>query len=159
MQFRTKSVAPAAMQKQMQTAIAIGAMTWVYSLDQMKLSQVHQKPFDRYHGNPTPGTAAIVHDCICGTNAFEVLYDKVDGNDGPQMYLKNYFSQQDDDIYSMGTHFTRTGLSTASQRSAVSAGGRQIFNMAQVGLKEGKKALAIELSAYQSNGHLPSGWN
>jgi hypothetical protein len=54
------TTAPAFVQKQLQTVIAVGAMTYVYGLESMKLKQVHQKLFDCYHGNPTSGNVPMV---------------------------------------------------------------------------------------------------
>jgi hypothetical protein len=51
-----------------------------------------------------------------------------------------------------------SSLSVTNQKSNILIDGRAIFNMAQSALKQGKKALAIEQSAYV-NGKLPSGWN
>jgi hypothetical protein len=68
-----KALAPAAIQKQLQSCSVIHCMTRVYQLDAMKLSQVHQKMFDGYHENPTNGTDPMVQDCLKGVNAFEGL--------------------------------------------------------------------------------------
>jgi len=57
-----KNLAPAAFQRQVQTAIAVSCMTWVHSLDQMKLQQVHQKLHESYHGNPVAGVIPMVSD-------------------------------------------------------------------------------------------------
>jgi hypothetical protein len=68
---RKKALAPAAMQKQMESCVAIHCMTWVYQMDAMKLTQVHQKMFVGYHGNPTNSVAPLVLDYLKGDNAFE----------------------------------------------------------------------------------------
>ena len=157
---RKKALAPAAMQKQMQSCIAIHCMTWVYQMEAMKLTQVHQKMFDGYHGNPTSGVAPLVLDCLKGSNAFEGLWDRIDATDSgtPQLMLKYGYSQREDVIYSVSGAFSHMSLSAANQKSNVVVDGRAIFNMAQSVLKHGKKVLAIEQSAYV-NGKLPSGWN
>jgi hypothetical protein len=75
---RKKALTTAAMQKQMQSCVAIHCMTWVYQMDAMKLTQVHPKMFDEYHGNPTSGTAPLVIDCLKIDNAFEGLWGRID---------------------------------------------------------------------------------
>jgi hypothetical protein len=157
---RKKALAPAAIQKQVQSCIAIHCMSWVYQLDAMKLAQVHQKMFDGYHGNPTSGTDPMVQDCLKGVNAFEGLWDKIDASDSgiPQLLLKYCFPQREDVIYSTAASFSLMSLSAANQKNNILIDGRAIFNMAQSALKHGKKALAIEKGAYV-NSKLPSGWN
>jgi hypothetical protein len=88
---KKKPLASAAFQKQLQTSIAIGCMTYVYTLEQMKLQQVQQKLFDSFHANPT------AKDCLKGENAFALLWDSCDGSESrnPQLTLKYCFTQRD----------------------------------------------------------------
>jgi hypothetical protein len=153
-----KNLAPAALQKQLQACIAIHGMSWVYEMDTMKLTQVHQKLFDGFHGNASNGTLPMVKDCLEGENAFESLWDKIVSDTGPQLFLKSCYTQQEDQLYTASSSFTVVSVSATNQKSNVVVNGRAIFNMAQSALKNGKKALAIEQSAYV-NGKLPSGWN
>jgi hypothetical protein len=59
---REKTPAPAAIQKQLQKCIVTNCMSWIYQMDVMKLTQIHQKMLDGYHGNPTNGIASMVQD-------------------------------------------------------------------------------------------------
>ncbi len=72
--------------------------------------------------------------------------------------LKYSYSQWEDIIHSAGGAFTHMSLSAANQKSNIVINGPAIFNMAQLVLKHGKKAIAVEQLAYV-NGKLPSGWN
>jgi hypothetical protein len=138
--------------------IAIHGMSWVYEMDTMKLTQVHQKLFDGFHGNASNGTAPMVKDCLEGENAFENLWDKIDSDTGPKLLLKSCYTQQEDQVYTAGSSFTMVSVSATNQKTNVVVDGCAILNMAQSALKNGKKALAIKQSAYV-NGKLPSGWN
>jgi hypothetical protein len=120
------TTAPAFVQKQLQTAIAVGAMTYVYGLESMKLRQVHQKLFDRYHGNPTSGNVSMVNDLLKGENAFAQLWDR--SEDG-QATIKSHFVQKNDVLYYSGTHITIGSLSTANQSTSVLADGRLICSL------------------------------
>jgi hypothetical protein len=153
--FRNRLATPAFVQKQLQTAAAVGAMSYVYGLEAVKLKQVQQKLFDCYHGNPTAGMVPMVGDLMKGENAYSELWDRSD--DG-QATLKSRFMQKNDVLYYAGTHITISSLSTANQSTSVLADGRLIYSMAQNALKHGKKALSIEMDAYV-DGKLPSGWN
>ena len=75
-QGRNRGLAPAFIQKQMQQAVAVGAMTYVYGLEAMKLKQVYQKLFDSFHGNPTSGLLPMVNDLVTGGNAYAILWDR-----------------------------------------------------------------------------------
>jgi hypothetical protein len=149
-------LAPAAVQKQIQSALSVYCMMWVYSLDQMKLAQVHKKLFDRYHGNPESGTIAAVGNCFSPSDAFAFLWERVDEN--ASYSLKHCLLQKDDTIYSLGTSFTKASISSAKQSSSVLIDGRAIYTLAMTALKNGKKALSIEKSVYK-DGKLPSGWS
>ncbi len=152
---RNRSTAPAFVQKQLQTAVAVGTMTYVYGLEAMKLKQVQQKLFDCYHGNPMAGMIPMVGDLMKGENAYSELWDR--SEDG-QATLKSHFIQKNDVLYYAGTHITVGSLSTSNQSTSMLADGRLIYSMAQNALKHGKKALSIEMDAYV-DGKLPSGWN
>jgi hypothetical protein len=54
-------------------------------------------------------------------------------------------TQKDDVVFSAGTHFTSHSLSCANQSSAVIIDGRAIFLLVQAALKNGKKALSMEM--------------
>ena len=92
---RNKALASAALQKQIQTCIAVQCMSWVYQMEAMKLCQVQQKLFDAFHGNPTSGTLPFLQDCLKGDNSFESLWDKVDSseNGNAQLMLHYCFVQ------------------------------------------------------------------
>ena len=66
--------------------------------------------------------------------------------------------QKDDVLYYAGSHSTVSTLSKANQSTPVIMDGRSIFSLAQSALRNGKKALSVEKSAYV-DGKLPSGWN
>jgi hypothetical protein len=114
---RNKSLAPAAFQKQLQAAVSVHCMTWVHTLDQMKLAQVQKKLFERYHGCAESGTIAAVKDCMSGDNAFESLWDRLE--DSPSLTLKCNMYQKEDIIYSVGSSFTIFNLSSANQSTPV----------------------------------------
>ena len=124
----------------------------------MKLQQVHQKLHDSYHGNPVAGMLPMVHDCIKGVGCFNALWDQLDGENGTSLTLSRSMTQKDDVLYSAGSHFTVASLARANQSTPVIMDGRSIFSLAQSALKNGKKALSVEKSAYV-DGKLPSGWN
>jgi hypothetical protein len=65
-------------------------MSWVYEIDAKKLTQVLQKLFDGFHGDPTNGTALMVKDYLEGAKAFESLWDQSNVSDTalPQSMLK-----------------------------------------------------------------------
>jgi hypothetical protein len=155
-----KSLAPAAFQRQVQTAIAVSCMTWVHSLDQMKLQQVYQKLHESYHGNPVAGTIPMVNDCMKGQGSFGSLWDHSDSteNGSCSLTMKRCMTQKDDVLYSAGSAFTLVSLSSANQSNPIVIDGRAIFTLAQSALRNGKKALSVEQSAYV-DGKLPSGWN
>ncbi len=92
---RNKALASAALQKQMQTCIAVQCMSWVYFMEAMKLVQVHQKMFDAFNCNPTSGILPFLQDCLKGENAFKYLWDKVDtaDNGSAQMMFRYCFVQ------------------------------------------------------------------
>ena len=154
-QGRNRALAPAFIQKQMQQAVAVGAMSYVYGLEAMKLKQVYQKLFDSFHGNPTSGLLPMVNDLVTGGNAYAILWDR--SEDG-QKTIKSRFTQKHDLLFHSGTHLTVSSLSTANQSTSVLADGRLLYSLAQNALKHGKKALSIEMAAYV-DGKLPSGWN
>ena len=153
---RNKTLAPAAYQKQLQTVIAVHCITWVHTLDQMKLSQVQQKLFDSYHGNPVQALLPAVKECLSGNQGFDSLWDR--GEENSSLTLKSSMTQKDDVLYTSGTSFNQLSLSTAHQSTQVLIDGRAIYSLATTALKNGKKALSVELSAYK-DGKLPSGWN
>jgi hypothetical protein len=97
-----------------------------------------------------------VNDCILGDNAFASLLDRLE--DSPSLTLKCCMSQRDDIVYSVGSPFTTSSLSSANQSTPVLIYGQKIYNLATNALKNGKKALSIEQSAYK-DGKLPSSWN
>jgi hypothetical protein len=151
-----RNLAPATFQKQIQVAVAVQCMTWVHTLDQMKLMAVHQKLFDSYHGNPVAGVLPMVKDCLSGNPAFESLWESADEN--AVLTLKHCMTQKEDQLYSVGSSFTYISVSSANQSTSVLIDGRAIYTLATTALRNGKKALAIEKSAYK-DGKLPSGWN
>jgi hypothetical protein len=59
--------------------------------------------------------------------------------------LKYSYSQWEDVIHSAGGTFTHMSLSAANRKSNTVINGPAIFNMAQLVLKQGKKAIAVEL--------------
>ena len=154
-QGRNRALAPAFIQKQMQQAVAVGAMTYVDGLEAMKLKQVYQKLFDSFHGNPTSGLLPMVNDLLTGGNAYAQLWDC--SEDG-QKTVRSRFTQKHDMLFNSGTHLTVSSLLTANQSTSVLADGRLLYSLAQNALKHGKKALSIETAAYV-DGKLPSGWN
>ncbi len=139
---RNKSLAPASFQKQLQAALSVHCMTWVHTLDQMKLARVKKKQFERYHGCAESATLAAVDDCVSDDNAFASLWDRPE--DSPSLTLKRCMSQRDDVIYSVGSSFTVSSLSSANQSTPVLIDGRAIYTLATNALKNGKKALSIE---------------
>jgi hypothetical protein len=64
-------------------------------------------------------------------------------------------TQKEDVLYNAGSAFTLVSLSSANQSTPVIIDGRAIFSLAQNTLKNGKKALSLEKSAYV-DGKLPS---
>jgi hypothetical protein len=66
--------------------------------------------------------------------------------------------QKEDVLYNAVSAFTLVSLSSANQSTPVIIDGRAIFSLAQNALKNGKKALSLEKSAYV-DGKLPSEWN
>ena len=125
-----KALAPAAFQRQLQTAIAVSCMPYVHSLDQMKLQQVHQKLHESYHGNPVGGILPMVQDCIKGVGCFGALWDQVDGENSTSLTLSRSMMQKDDVLYSAGSHFTVSTLSKANQSTPVIMDGISIFSLA-----------------------------
>jgi hypothetical protein len=119
------TTAPTFVQKQLQTVIAVGAMTYVYRLESMKLKQVHQKLFNCYHGNPTSGNVPMVNNLLKGEKAYAQLWDQPE--DG-QATIKSHFVQKNDVLYYSGTHITVGSLSTANQSTSVLAGGRLMYS-------------------------------
>jgi hypothetical protein len=114
-QGRNRALAPAFIQKQMQQAVAVGAMTYVYGLEAMKLKQVYQKLFDSFHGNPTSGLLPMVNDLLTGGNAYAQLWDC--SEDG-QKTVRSRFTQKHDMLFNSGTHLTVSSLLTANQSTA-----------------------------------------
>ncbi len=94
----------------------------------MKLTQVHQKLFDGFHGNASNGTAPMVKDCLEGENAFENLWDKIDSDTGPKLLLKSCYTQQEDQVYTAGSSFTMVSVSATNQKTNVVVDGCAIFN-------------------------------
>jgi hypothetical protein len=135
-------------------------MTWVHSLDQMKLQQVYQKLHEAYHGNPVAGVIPMVNDCIKGEGCFGSLWDRSDGteNGSPTLTMKRCMMQKEDVLYNEGSSFMLVTLSSANQSIPIVIDGRAIFTLAQTALKNGKKVLSVEQSAYV-DGKLSSGWN
>ena len=153
---RSKMLAPAAFQKQLQAAVAVHCLTWVHTLEQMKLVMVQKKLFDQFHGNGESGIISTVNDCIMGENAFASLWDK--NEESSSLTLKTCYTQKEDVIYTAGTSFTVSSLSSANQSTQVLIDGQAIYTLAMNALKNGKKALSFEQSAYK-DGKVPSGWN
>jgi hypothetical protein len=122
----------------------------------MKLSQVQQKLFDSYHGNPVQALLPAVKECLSGNQGFNALWDR--GEENSSLTLKSSMTQKDDVLYTSGTSFNQLSLSTAHQSMQVLIDGRALYSLATTALKIGKKALSVELSAYK-DGKLPSGWN
>jgi hypothetical protein len=83
-----RNFAPAAFQKQIQTAVAVQCITWVHSLDQTKLMAVYQKLFDSYNGNPVSGVLPVAKDCLSGERALGYLRDRAD--ESTVLTLKQY---------------------------------------------------------------------
>jgi hypothetical protein len=110
-----KSLAPAAFQRQIQTAIAVSCMTWMHALDQMKLQEVYQKLHESYHGNPVTGVIPMVNNCIKGKDCFRSLWDRSDGtkNGSPTLTMKRCMMQKEDVLCNAGSAFTLVTLSTS----------------------------------------------
>jgi hypothetical protein len=155
-----KSLAYAVFQWQVQTAIAVSCMAWVHSLDQMKLQQVYQKLHDSCHGNPVASTILMVNDCMKGEGSFGPLWDCSESteNGSSTLTMKRCMMQKDDVMYSAGSAFTLVSLPSAHQSNPIVIDERAIFTLAQSALKNGKKTLSVEQSAYL-DGKLPSGQN
>ncbi len=119
----------------------------------MKLSQVQQKLFDSYHGNPVQALLPAVKECLSGNQGFDSLWDR--GEENSSLTLKSCMTQKDDVLYTSGTSFNQLSLSTAHQSMQVLIDGRALYSLATTALKIGKKALSVELSAYK-DGKLPT---
>jgi hypothetical protein len=132
---RSKTLAPAAFQKQLQAAVAVYCLTWVHTLEQMKLVMVQKKLFDWYHGNGESGIISAVNDCIMGENAFASLWDK--NEESSSFTIKTCYTQNEDVIYTAGTLFTVSSLSSANQSTQVLIDGRAIYTLATNALKNG----------------------
>ncbi len=122
----------------------------------MKLSQVQQKLFDSYHGNPVQALLPAVKECLSGNQGFDSLWGR--GEENSSLTLKSSMMQKDDVLYTLGTSFNQLSLSTAHQSTQVLIDCRPIYSLATTALKNGKKVLSVELSAHK-DGKLPSGWN
>jgi len=103
-------------------------MTWVHSLDQMKLAQVHQKLFDSYHGSSVQGLLPAFKECLSGNLVFDTLWERTEDN--ASLTLKHCMMQRDDMIYTLRSSFNQTSLSVVHQSTQVLIEGQAIYALA-----------------------------
>jgi hypothetical protein len=99
----------------------------------------------------------MVQDFIQGVHCFSALWDQLDGENGTSLTLSWSVIKKEDVCISAESHFMVSRLSKANQNTSVIMDGRSIFFLAQSALRNGKKALLVEKSAYV-DGKLPL-WN